>query len=117
MADLEDDVTEFDPFAVGKLAYIELSLGDRRVGDLGTSGRCQFEVARQEVSMEVRFDDELDGEAGCGRIADVFGDVTAWVDNDGSAACLVTDQVRGLREAVEVVLREDHREPCANAPE
>jgi hypothetical protein len=58
---------------------------------------AEFEVAGQEVRVEVCFDDQFDGETRCGSIADVFSDVRARVDNDSSAACLITKEVRSLR--------------------
>ena len=102
------DVAERDALAVGQLARRELGLGDRREADLGAGGRGQFEVAGQEVGVEVGLEHQLDGETGGRGVAHVLVDVAARVDDDGSAGGLVADQVRGLREAVEVVLGELH---------
>mgnify|MGYP003424658538 CR=1 FL=1 len=42
------------------------------------------------------------------RVGEVLGDVPTWVDHDRLPGLLVGDQVRGLGEAVEVVLGEEH---------
>ena len=108
VADLEHDIAERDAFAVFELARLEFGLGDRGVGDLGAGGLGELEVTRQEVGMEVRLDDEFDRQARRSRITHVLVDVAAGVDDNRSAGGFIGDQVRGLREAVEVVLRELH---------
>ena len=61
-----------------------------------------------EISMKVCFEHQFDGHAmffgGC----KVRSDVSARVDDDRSASRFVADEVRRLREALEVVLFEDH---------
>ena len=79
-----------------------------REPDLGAGGRGQLEVARKEVSMEVRLDDQFDRQTGRLGVADVLVDVASRVDHDRTTRRLVADQVRRLRETIEVVLREDH---------
>ena len=39
---------------------------------------------------------------------EVLADVAAGIDDDRAAGGLVGDQIRGLREAFEIVLLEDH---------
>ena len=92
---------------------LELGLGDRRVGDRGAGGGGQLEVAGQEVGVEVGLDHELDRQPlGLG-VGEVLGDVALRVDDDGAPGRLVADQVRRVREAVQVVLVEQHaRSPC-----
>ena len=58
--------------------------------------------------MKVRLDDQLDGHAELLGVGDVFADVALGVDDDGTAGGLVADQIRRVREAVEVVLVELH---------
>ena len=108
--DLELDVTERQA----------LTVVERFDGEPGATGRCravrddrarglgQLEVAGQEVGMEVRLDDALDAQAGGRCVVEVLGDVSLRVDHHGTARGLVADQVRGVREAPEVVLLEEH---------
>src|ERR1700759_313050 len=59
--------------------------------------------------MDVRFDDPLNLQSvlsGFGQI-DVY--VTARIHDHSAAGALIPDQIRPLGEAVQVVLREDHR--------
>ncbi|KAG1648467.1 hypothetical protein GQR58_029803 [Nymphon striatum] len=91
--DLELHVAETDLLAVGKFAGIELRLCNGREADLG-SGRCrEFEVARQEVGVEMGFDNEFDGEAFSRRILDVFVDVASGVYDDGPTGGLISDEI------------------------
>jgi hypothetical protein len=71
-------------------------------------------VARQEVGVEVGLDDEFDRQAGIGGVGEILGDVALGVDHDRSARRLIADQVRGVREALEVVLVELHRSVTFN---
>jgi hypothetical protein len=65
-------------------------------------------VAGAAAGVEVGIEDGLDGEAVGVGVGEVFGDVAAGADDDGPAGGLVGDHVRGLGEAVEVVLGEEH---------
>ena len=58
--------------------------------------------------MEVGVDDPDDAQAVISRIREVLGDVAARVDNHCFAGVFVTDQVRRLGQAVEIVLSEIH---------
>ena len=109
MAELEDDLSERHPFAVGHLAVGELGFGNRGVADLGPGGGGEFQVPGEEVGVEVGLDHHLDGEASGLGIGEVLGDVALWVDDDRPAGGLVTDEVGGVGEALEVVLLEFHR--------
>ncbi len=113
VTELEHDVAERLAFAVGHLAMLELGFGDRRVGDRRAGGGGQLEMARQEVGVEVGLDHELDRQpAGLG-VGDVLVDVALRVDDDRSPGRLVADQVRRVRETLQVVLVEQHaRSPC-----
>jgi hypothetical protein len=45
------------------------------------------------------------------RVVQILVDVATRVDHDCPAGRLVADQIRRLRQTVEVVLREDHADP------
>ena len=93
VADLEEDVAERDALTIRELARRELGGRHRRESDLGARGVREFEVAGQEVGMEVGLDHELDGEPGLGGVANVLVDVAPWVDHDSTTGGLVADQV------------------------
>ena len=99
--------------AVGDADRFELGLGHRRIHDLGARRLGEFEVAGQEVGVEVGLDHELDRESGFGGIGDVLGDVALWIDDHRSSGRLVTDQVRGVRQTFQVVLVELHVSPAS----
>lgn len=106
--DLELDVAEGDAFAVDQLVDGVFGLGALPVADPGAGPVGEFQVAGEEVGVEVGVDDRLDGETVFGGVGEVFGDVAARVDDDGLAGAFVGDHVRRLGEAVEVVLGEEH---------
>jgi hypothetical protein len=58
--------------------------------------------------MHVRFDDELDAQAGFRGLLQVVVHVPLRIHDHRTAGRLVADQVGRMREAVEVVLREVH---------
>ncbi len=109
VAELEGDVSERHPLTVGHLAMIEFGVRHRRVADLRAGCCGKFEVSGEEVSVEVGFDDHLDGEATRLRVGEVLGDVPLGVDDNRAARGLIADEVRGVGEAFEVVLLELHR--------
>ena len=69
----------------------------------------QFQMPGYEVGMEVGVDHTLDGQAQALCVVKIFGDVTARVDYDCAASAFVADQVRRMRQALDVVLLENHR--------
>jgi len=68
----------------------------------------EFEEARDEVGREVGVDDADDRQFMPPRIGDVLVHVAARVDHDRRAGGLVSDEIRGLGKAVEVVLHKTH---------
>ena len=106
--DLQRDLAEGEPLPVrqrldGKLDRCAGAVGDHRAG----AGR-QLEVAAQKVGVDVCLDHPLDGQPVGSRLVEVVADVPSRVDDDGSSGGLVTDEVRGVRQARQVVLGEDH---------
>src|ERR1700758_2456890 len=65
--------------------------------------------------MEVGLDDQLDGEAELLGVGEVFGHVALRVDDDRPSRRLVADEIRRVRQTVQVVLDELHgSHPSAN---
>jgi len=75
----------------------------------------EFEVARDEVGREVGVDDADDRQFTSPRIGHVLVHVAARVDHDRLTGGLISDQIRGLGKAVEVVLHETHPSSRASA--
>ena len=109
MAELQRHLAERIALAVGDTHRLELGLGDRGVDDLRAGRLRQLQVTGQEVGVEVGLDDQFDGQAQLLGVGDVLGHVALRVDNDCAAGGFVTDQVRRVGQAVQVVLLEDHR--------
>ena len=59
--------------------------------------------------MEVRLDDALDREAPRRGIVEILPDVALRIDDDRASRTRITDEVRRVRQALEVVLLEDER--------
>ena len=77
-----------------------------------TAGFAQFQMAGDEVGMEVRQDDVPNGQAEALRLIQVDADVTPRIDHDGGTRGFVPEQVGGLGQTGEVVLVENH--PCSS---
>ena len=109
LEDLEVDRAEREMIAVAMRLDREADAPGRRlaVDDVGTGGGGEFEMTGEEVGVEVRLDHLRDGEPVGGGIVQVFGDVALGVDHDGGARLGVADEVARVREAVQVVLREE----------
>ena len=85
-----------------------VAIGDDCAGRLG-----EFEVARQEVGMEMRFEYPLDAQAEPFRVGDVLRHISLRINDDRAARGLVTEHVAVERQAPEFVLVEDHRRTSA----
>ena len=101
-------VTELEAVAVGELPDREVGLGRLAVADPGSRGLGELHVTGDEVGVEVGVEDTHDLETVLLGVGEVLLDVASRVDHDGLAGLLVADEVRRLREAVEVELREVH---------
>jgi hypothetical protein len=106
---LDRHLAQREPLTVGQQLRRERDVraGPEAHGRAGTGP--DLEVAGHEVGVDVGQDDPFDREAPGRRLVQVHADVAPGVDHDGPAGGLVADHVRGLRQAGEVVLAEDHR--------
>ena len=64
--------------------------------------------------MDVRLDDALDDQAFGGCLREVDVNVSLRIDDDRATRACVTDQIGRMREAGQIVLREDHRKTLLN---
>ena len=90
------------------MTAVELDRSRLAEDDDGSGRRGELEVAAEEVRMQVRLDDVGDPQAEVLGIGHVLGDVPTRIDDDGRAAGLVAHEVRGVGQALEVVLVDDH---------
>nr|WP_308406722.1 hypothetical protein [Streptomyces sudanensis] len=107
--DLQVDLAEAQVLAVVQGVGVEVECGGGAVGDAGAGAFGQFQVAGEEVGVDVGLDDALDGQAVALGGGEVVVDVAPGVDHDGPAGGAVADEVRGVGEAVEVEPHEDQR--------
>ena len=62
----------------------------------------------EEVCVEVGQEHVTDFNAKAVRVSHVLVHVPLWIDDRRDAACLIGNQIRGMREVAEVVLFEVH---------
>jgi hypothetical protein len=80
-------------FAIGQPADGVLGLSGLAVADPCSRRRCQLEVARHEVRVNVGVDDRFDGQSVPFGVGKVLADVATRVDNDCATCCFVADHV------------------------
>ena len=107
--ELQADLAELDALAVGDLAVREVQVRGLPVDDGGAGCGGQLQVPGEEVGVHVGFDDVVDAQPAGGRVVQVLLDVSPGVHHGRPPGGLVADQVRSLRQAVEVVLDESHK--------
>jgi hypothetical protein len=101
-------VTQRNALAVVQPADRELDRRELAHADLGTRALGQLRVARDEVGMHVGQEHQIDREALLLGLVEVLLDVAARVDDDRAPGGRISDQVRGLGQAGQVVLLDDH---------
>ncbi len=106
--ELQDDPAEVEALTVGDLAVGEVDVSARPVDHGGARQGGQFQVAGEEVGVHVGFDHVLDPQTGRGGVVEVLPHVSPRVDHGRPPGGLIPDQVRSLRQAAEVMLRESH---------
>jgi hypothetical protein len=73
-------------------------------------------MAADEIGVDVGLYDPFHREPLLVSLVEVDADVTPRVDDDRASGGLIGDQVRGVREASEVVLGEDHLNHLMSCP-
>src|SRR5699024_1145476 len=106
--DLQLDLTERDRLPVGQQPDRVVGLGTDAVADPRPGRLGQLEVPGDEVGVEVGVDHGLDRQAAGLGLVEILGDVAAGVHDHRAPGRLVADQVRGVGQAVDVVLLENH---------
>ncbi len=69
---------------------------------------AQFQMAGDEVGVEMGEEDVADLEAERFGVGQVLLDVALGIDDDGGGTGLVSEQIRGVGQAAQVVLFQDH---------
>ena len=95
---------------------LKFDVGIFAVANPRPGGSRQLQMTGQEVGVDVRFDDPLDLQAMFGSLAQVLVDIAARVDDHRTTGALIPDQIRPLRQTVQVVLRENHLFPLPRSP-
>ena len=108
---LQPHSAEIDDVAVVERRERILRLRGRTQIDRRPGAIAQLEVAGDEVRMEVREEHVLDSQAMLGGEREVLIHVTLRVDDGGRVRLLVADQIRGVREAIQIELLQNHRSP------
>ncbi len=106
--DLEAEAGEVEGVAVFHGDEFVLGLGLGAEADVGAAAVAEFEMAGEEVGVEVSEEDVADLYAELVGVVDVLLDVALRIDDDGGAAGFVGDEVGRVGEAAEVVLLEEH---------
>ena len=106
--DLEAEAGEVEGVAVFHGDELVLGFGVGAEADVGAAAVAEFEMAGEEVGVEVGEEDVADVHAEFVGVVDVLLDVALGVDHDGGAAGFVGDEIGGVGEAAEVVLLEEH---------
>jgi len=108
LEDLQADAAHRKDIAVSH--WYELVFGARLGAEVnsGAGSIAQLEMASQEVGVEVREKDTANLQTEFRRSVDVEIDVTLWIDDDGSSAAGIADQVRRVSQTPKIELLEDH---------
>ena len=106
---LQSHLPEIDDVAVAERCERELGLRCRTQVDRRADAVAQLEVTGNEVRMEVGQEHVFDSQTVFRGERQVLLDVTLWIENRGGVRLLVTDQIRGVRQAIQIKLLENHR--------
>ena len=98
--------------AVAETIDREIDVGALAVRDRGARLGCELEVPAEEIGVDVRLDHALDAQAVSVGVVEVDLHVAPRIDDHRTVRSLVTDEVRRLGQAVQVVLHEMHSVPA-----
>ena len=116
--DLQAQSREVERIAVlhGHESVFRLGAGAEMDGRAATV--AQFQMAGDEVGMEVGQEDVADLEAEFLGVGQVLLDVALRIDDDGGRAGLVSEQIGGVGQAAQVVLFQNHEisQPALHCP-
>jgi len=105
---LDAHVAEIDDAAIANRRERVFGVGGATQIDSGAGAVTQLEVAGNEISVEVGQKDMADAQAVIRSERQVLIDVALRIDYRGQATPLVANKVRGVRQAVEIELSQDH---------
>src|SRR5262249_4043982 len=106
---LHPDASELHAIAVGERRERVLGLRFRAKVNRRAGAIAQLEMSRDEVRMQMREEDVADGELVLVREREITIDVALWIDDRGGSRRFIADEVRRVRQTIEVKLLEDHR--------
>jgi len=107
--DFEAQSGKFERIAVLHRHEGVFGLGASAEMDGGAATVPQFQMAGNEVGVEMGEEDVADLKAECLGIVDVLLDIALGVDDDGGGTGLVSEQIGGVGQAAQVVLFQNHR--------
>jgi hypothetical protein len=105
---LNPDLAEFHGVPISQRLELVLGPGPTAQVDLGTGAIAQLQMAGQEVGVEVGQEHVFDLKPELFSILHILIDVALRIDDSRRSRLFVTDQVRGMGQASQVVLLQNH---------
>ena len=105
---LNSHITEFDHVAILQSGMLKLRAGSFTQTDAGSSLISQFDVACQEVGMEVSQEHILDRVSTGLRIGQILLNVSLRIHDSGDFCFLVRNHVRRMSQTAKIILLEEH---------
>ena len=103
------DLAELDDIAVAERRERVLRPGPGAEIDGDAGAVAQLEVSGDEVGVKVREEDVRDPQVVLGREGEILIDVALRIDDGCGVRAGVADEVRGVRQAIQIELLQDHR--------
>jgi hypothetical protein len=114
--DLQAESREVEGIAVFHGDESVFGLGARTEMDDGAAAIAQFQMAGDEIGVEMSEKDVANVEAEFFGVGQVLLNVALRVDHDAGGAGFVSEQIRGMGEAAQVVLFQNHRDLLSLQP-
>jgi len=105
----ETDAAEFDDVAVVKWSEGVIGTGSGAEIDGSADAGAEFEMAGEEIGVEMGEEDVLDGEGVLGSEGAVLVDITLRIDDGGGAGGLISDEIVSVNEARKIELHGERR--------